>query len=159
MLPSIIALGLVVVFAVLITNARTSDPSLSRQRKRAATILIFMIVVQTVHFLEELRTGFHTAFGPVFGQPEMPLPVFVAFNVLCIVIFIAAVPGLISGSKFAFAAAWFLSIAGVLNGVAHPMLALATGGYFPGLFTSTLVFIVGLLLILRLKQASSPFSR
>lgn len=45
---------------------------------------------------------------------------------------------------------WFLGIAGVANGVAHPALSIRTGGYFPGLVTAPLVGIAGALLIRRL---------
>ena len=38
-----------------------------------------------------------------------------------------------------------------MNGLAHPLLAARTGGYFPGLFSSPLVgVVVGVLLLRRL---------
>ena len=40
---------------------------------------------------------------------------------------------------------WFLAIASALNGIAHPVLSMMGGGYFPGLLTSPLVGILGTL--------------
>ncbi len=42
-----------------------------------------------------------------------------------------------------------------MNGVVHPLLAVASGGYFPGLWSSPLVGIVGVLLL----RALGSFSR
>ena len=39
-------------------------------------------------------------------------------------------------------AAWFLAIAGMFNGIAHPLLALASGGYFPGLVSSPFIAVM-----------------
>jgi hypothetical protein len=41
------------------------------------------------------------------------------------------------------------------NGVAHPLLSVATGGYFPGLFTSPVVGGIGLVLLSRLWKATA----
>ena len=39
-----------------------------------------------------------------------------------------------------------LAIAGTFNGIAHPALALAAGGYFPGLISSPVIGVAGVLL-------------
>ena len=51
--------------------------------------------------------------------------------------------------------AWFLAIASVANGIAHPALALATGSYFPGLWTSPLMAAGGVLLWRRLMTITA----
>ncbi|MEQ8857548.1 MAG: HXXEE domain-containing protein [Pseudomonadales bacterium] len=84
----------------------------------------------------------------------MPLSVFVGFNLVCIGLWIAAIPGLRSASPWALGAAWFLAIAGVMNGIAHPLLAVAAGGYFPGLVSSPLIGVAGLVLWRRLRAAT-----
>jgi hypothetical protein len=38
--------------------------------------------------------------------------------------------------RTAGAALWFLAIAAIANGIGHPAMSLAVGGYFPGLFTA-----------------------
>ena len=50
---------------------------------------------------------------------------------------------------------WFLGVAGVANGLFHPLLALDAGGYFPGLVTSLLVAAVGLLLLAQLARVTT----
>ena len=50
------------------------------------------------------------------------------------------------GHRAALVPIWFFAIAMLLNGVAHPLLALWAGGYFPGLITSPLSGLVGVLL-------------
>jgi hypothetical protein len=42
------------------------------------------------------------------------------------------------------------------NGVAHPLLSMRTGGYFPGLVTSLLVGVIGILLLRRLALITEP---
>jgi hypothetical protein len=44
----------------------------------------------------------------------------------------------------------------VLNLLAHPMLALRTGGYFPGLLTAPLVGVLGILTIGELVRVTAP---
>jgi hypothetical protein len=51
---------------------------------------------------------------------------------------------------------WFLGIACALNGLAHPLLALRSGGYFPGLITSPLVGVAGVLLLWRTLRVTAP---
>lgn len=84
----------------------------------------------------------------------MSFSFFVAFNVTWLVIWAVSVRVLRTGHRGAFFAAWFLAIAGMINGVAHPLLALAAGGYFPGLVSSPFVAAACLLLWLRLRAAT-----
>lgn len=83
------------------------------------------------------------------------LSLFVAFNVTWIAIWMASIPFLRLGRRPAFFAAWFIAIAGVLNGIAHPMMAIASGGYFPGLVTSPIIGVAGVVLWQRLLRATS----
>jgi hypothetical protein len=53
-------------------------------------------------------------------------------------------------------AAWFLAIAGMVNGIAHPLLAVAAGGYFPGLISSPVIGSAGVWLWVRLRRATLP---
>lgn len=51
-------------------------------------------------------------------------------------------------------AAWFLAIAGMINGIAHLLLAISADGYFPGLVNSPFIGIAGVWLWLRLRRAT-----
>jgi hypothetical protein len=63
----------------------------------------------------------------------------VVFNVSWLLIWLISIPAAASSRRFAEWPLWFLAFALVLNGVVHPILALGTGGYFPGLLTTPLV--------------------
>jgi hypothetical protein len=124
------------------------------ERVTASWALGLATAVQSVHFVEEWATGFHVRFPALFGLEPMPLVFFVAFNLTWIAIWIASIPLLRSARKPAFFAAWFLAIAGMLNGIAHPVMALASGGYFPGLVSSPFIGLVSIYLWRRLKGAT-----
>jgi hypothetical protein len=86
----------------------------------------------------------------------MPFSFFVVFNVVWIAIWIASIPGLRSSRRIAFFAAWFLAIAGTLNGIAHPLMAVTARGYFPGLVSSPFVGLACIWLWSRLRLAARP---
>ena len=61
--------------------------------------------------------------------------------------------------RIAFLPVWFFVLAQLANAVAHPILAIVAGGYFPGLATSPVVGIVGLWLGVTLWRATASASR
>jgi hypothetical protein len=125
--PSIFALGLAALVAVLLAQYRRSPAENTAERATAARALLIAIVIQSFHFTEEAVTGFHERLPGLFGLPEISFPLFLTFNLVWLGIWLASVWGLRSAHPFAFFAAWFLSIAGLINGVAHPLLAIAAG--------------------------------
>lgn len=154
LIPSALALGLAALAAVFLAARRRSPPGATAERSAAAGVLALAVVIQSAHFLEEALTGFPGRLGDLFGLPGMPLWFFVGFNVLWIGIWIASVRGIRSGRAVAFFAAWFLAIAGMINGIAHPLMAVAGGGYFPGLVSSPLIAGVCVWLWVRLLRAT-----
>ena len=158
-LPSIVILGLVAVFAVQITCRRSSPADAGRERAAASAVLGLTTAIQSVHFAEEWATGFNVRFPALLGLDPMPLPFFVSFNLAWLAVWIASIPAIRLGRKLAFFAAWFLALAGILNGVAHPILAIVSDGYFPGLITSPLIGLAGVLLWKRLHEATSGPTR
>jgi hypothetical protein len=155
LIPSIAALGLAAFAAVHLTRRYPSPIERTMERATASRALALATAIQGGHFAEEWATGFHVRFPALFGLEPMPLPLFVAFNLTWIAIWIASVPLLRSARKFAFFAAWFLAIAGMLNGVAHPLMAAASGGYFPGLISSPFIGLASVYLWRRLHGATS----
>lgn len=153
-LPSIVVLGLVAVLALRLALRRSSPVEAEQERVSASVALGFATAIQSVHFAEEWATGFHARFPGLLGLEPMPLSFFVAFNLVWIAIWIVSVPFLRLGRKPAFFAAWFIAIAGVLNAFAHPMMAVAVGGYFPGLITSPVIGLAGAILWQRLQKAT-----
>ena len=155
LLPSIIVLGIVALVAIRLAVTRRLDSGTSAERHTVAILFAIATAIQAIHFIEEAATGFHERFPALLGLPPMPFSVFVAFNLVWIIIWIVSVPGVRIAHKGAFFAAWFLAIAGALNGIAHPLMAAATGGYFPGLYTSPVIGIAGILLWRRLHGATA----
>ena len=154
LLPSIFALGLAALAALILALRDRSPPANVAQRSAAAGALALAVGVQSIHFIEELVTGFHEKFGPLFGFPPMSMSVFVTFNLTWIGIWIVSISGLRSGWTIALFAAWFLAIAGMINGIAHPVMSIVFGGYFPGLVSSPFIAIACVRLWIRLREAT-----
>jgi hypothetical protein len=154
LLPSAIVLGLAALAALYLVMSRRSSPENVAERLAAARTLALAVGVQSVHFVEEATTGFHERLGALLGLPSMPLSFFVTFNLTWLAIWVVSVPGLRSARSGALFAAWFLAIAAMFNGIAHPLLAIAEGGYFPGLFSSPFIAAAGVWLWLRLRGAT-----
>lgn len=154
-IPSLVVLGLVAIAALGLLHRRLSPVGAEHERIAASRALAVATVFQSTHFSEEWMTGFHTRFPALLGLEPMPLWFFVPFNLVWIAVWIVSIPLLRRGRAFAFFAAWFMAIAGVLNGIAHPMMALASGGYFPGLLSSPLVGLAGVILWRRLQRSTS----
>jgi len=159
LIPSIVVLGLAAFAALQLALRRPSPTEFTMERATASRVLALATAIQSGHFAEEWVTGFNVRFPALFGLEPMPLSFFVVFNLTWIAIWIASVPLLRSSRKLAFFAAWFLAIAGVLNGVAHPLMAVASGGYFPGLISSPFIGLVSIVLWQRLKGATSSLER
>ena len=153
-LPSLIVLGLAGLAALHLVQSRWSPPEYREQRDAAARVLALSVGIQGVHFLEELTTGFHDRLGALLGLPSIPVGLFVAFNVTWLGVWIASVWRIRSARADAFFAAWFLAIAGVANGVLHPLLALAAAEYFPGVVTSSFISIACVWLFIQLHRAT-----
>ena len=139
---------------MIMARSRQSPAGCTRQRASAARALALATAAQTLHFAEETWAGFYVQFPALLGLPAMSLPFFLAFNLAWLAIWIASIEGLKSSRPVAFFAAWFLAIAGMLNGIAHPLMAIRSGGYFPGLATALLTGFAGAWLWIRLFRAT-----
>lgn len=146
-LPSIIALGSVLIIAGMIEAARPYVRQEMRQRRSFTVIAALTILAQAAHFLEELAFGFFVEFPAVFGLPPFTKSAFVLFNVTWLVVWATSLFGVRAGVALATWPLWFLGLAAVLNMIAHPVLGLRVGGYFPGFFTAPVVGVTGILLL------------
>ena len=108
------------------------------------------VLVHAGHFTEETLTDFHLRFPALLGLSPWPFEFFVTFNLIWMAIWLACVPILGRLPRLAGFPIWFLAIASSANGVFHPLLAAAAGGYFPGLWTSPLAGAVGIILLRQL---------
>jgi hypothetical protein len=145
-------LGVAALGALVLTLTR-AHPTSDRTELRAATwVALATLLVQAAHFVEELATGFRQQFPEQLGLVAWPRSFFVAFNLLWLVVWTASLPGLFRRRRAALAALWFLGLAALANGVAHPLLALRVDRYFPGLLTSPILGVAGFLLLRRLAR-------
>ena len=153
-LPSITILGSLALVALAASVRRSGFSADALPIQRAARAAAVTVAAQSIHFTEELATGFHVRFPELFGLGPMPLSFFVAFNVAWIGIWALSAHGLTSRNRLGLFPLWFLALAGIANGFAHPAFALITGGYFPGLVTSPVVAVLAFLLLRRLVEAT-----
>lgn len=112
------------------------------------------VALQAAHFAEELLTGFHVAFPTLLGLTPWSAPAFIAFNAGWLLLWTACLAWLARDRAAPGWPLWFLAWALAANGIAHPLLALRVGGYFPGAWTSPLVGVVGAMLWIRLVRVS-----
>lgn len=113
--------------------------------KRLVQLVVLGTFFHLIHFAEETLTGFYTAFPEFLNLAPWPVSFFVTFNLICVALWLTCIP-FIKNHQTALAPIWFLSIASTINLIAHPLLSLAVGGYFPGLYSSPLVGILGITL-------------
>lgn len=151
------ALWIAALLALLLSLSR---PAIGRDyRKGIRWLSGFTLALQLLHFGEEYLHRFYLRFPELLGLAAWPELFFVAFNLAWLTIWGAAIACL---EKFPRAAAfplWFLAIASAANGVAHPLMAAAVDGYFPGLWSALPPGILGFLLLRRLAVATARSGR
>jgi hypothetical protein len=150
-LPSVFLLTLLAAVAALLTLTRRRTGFHALSLHAAFKVYLVGLAIQCVHFPEELLTGFHRLLPQLFGLPPMPLGFSVGFNVGWIGIWGLSAFGLRAGVGIALFPVWFLALGLAANGVAHPVLSLLQGDYFPGLATSPFAGIFGVILLARLR--------
>jgi len=148
-------LYLPLVVAVVLTVFRPPQPGLPGTRRNLVEVFLIGIACQCIHCIEEFVTGIHLLFPPLFGLAPISAEVFVGFNVFWIGVWALAGYGVLRGIQIAYFPVWFFALAMCLNGIAHPLLSVWTAGYFPGLITSPVVGVMGVVIIRRLLQSTS----
>ena len=155
LIPSITALSVPAVIAVVLTMLR---PRLTRDARTMRRLLVAVgltICAQALHFVEELVTELYLALPTTFGFPAAPRSLFVQINVTALIVWAVALVGVRQGVVIALLPLWFLGFCEVLNLVLHPALALWTGGYYPGVFTAPLVGALGIWTVVELTRATA----
>lgn len=139
-----LGLTLVALAALVLTIARgrASVASIPRLRLVATATILF----QLGHFIEEAASRFYVRFPESLGLAPWSRVFFVTFNLFWLVAWLLAVACINTYWRISLFTLWFLAIASMANGIVHPLFSFAIGGYFPGLWTSPFVGILGLLL-------------
>jgi hypothetical protein len=118
---------------------------------RTQLVLSIGLGIQLAHFAEEYFTGFYQRYPPLLGLAPWSSDFFVIFNLSWLGIWTWALFVLGEGSRLASGAVWFFALAAIANGIAHPVLAVIGGGYFPGLFTAPFLGAAGVWLLMCLR--------
>lgn len=137
-----LTLAALAALALAITRGRVSAEFVPRIRLASTGAILF----QAGHFIEETLYQFYVRFPELLGLTPWSSKFFFAFNVFWLGAWSLAMVGINGFWRISSFALWFLAIASMANGIVHPVLALAIGGYFPGLWTSPFVGILGLVL-------------
>ncbi len=122
---------------------------------RTVNIAAICLAVHCLHFTEEYFAGFNERFPNLLGLPAWPVTFFVVFNLSLIGIWLLSIYGLRQTRWYAIFPVWFLALGSAVNGVAHPVMAILSEGYFPGLVTSPIAGLAGILLIRALWRDSN----
>lgn len=152
----LVPLGLLAVAAAVLTVRRGVVERRNPVLTRLLVVYGAAIAVQTLHFFEERFTGFPEAFPDLLGFGPWSDAFYTGFNVVWIVVWIAAGFGVAAGWRVAYFPVWFLALAACANGIAHPLIAIATGGYFPGLWTALVLGVIGVVLLRMLVRETHP---
>jgi len=134
------------------------DPVAGDQVPAVRKVASLAILSQLAHFTEEYLYDFHLRFPAILGLIAWPRQAFAAFNLFWLVIWLVALAALVRLPRASAFPLWFLAIASIANGLVHPVLSLTVRDYFPGLWTSPLVAVLGVLLISTLSTATRPGS-
>ena len=156
MLPAAALYVLPFIFAVALAIwlVRSGNRVSETDRNRLAVLFLAGIACQCLHFGEEYVTGLYNYFPPLPGGMRLTAGLFAGFNLFWIGIWLLSAWGIRHNLRIAWLPAWFFGLAMCLNGVAHPLLAIRAGGYFPGLITSPVVGIAGFLVTRKLYRHS-----
>ena len=130
-----------------------ADPAM---RRRVAGYYAAAMAVQGVHFAEEWAAEFHLRYPALLGLHPWSIELWAGFNLAWLAIWCLALVGLLRCWRPALFPVWFLALACLVNCVAHPLLALAAGGYFPGLWSAPVCGLVGVPLFLLLNRFTDP---
>ncbi len=142
--------------ALLLTLARATPSAKSNEAWWVKRIAAASILLHSLHFIEEWQTGFHMRFPMLLGLAPWTSAFFVSFNLFFIAIWTLSLAVLRSQTHMALFPLWFLAIAATANGIAHPLFSAVAADYFPGLLTSPLVGICGVMLMRALFVFTRP---
>jgi len=135
--------------------AAASEP----MEPRIRAVFLALVLAQVAHSLEEYAFRFYEVFPPARFLndlvPGLTQPVFIIVNALLasfgLWCFLANVR---LGSKSARDWVWIWVVIELFNGLAHPVWAIATRGYVPGLATAPLLLGLAGYLFHRLRATA-----
>lgn len=138
---------------------------LNKQSDKIVNFYWFLGLAQVLHSMEETYTNLYTYFRsmsetlhniihwiPVFG---ISADWFAIFNYLMIALMLGSVPSVEKGSAWSFYLMWTWAIVEFLNGIFHISMWFIKGSYFPGGISGPILFVLSILFIQQLINASN----
>lgn len=105
--------------------------------------LVFYLIalaVQMLHFAEEVVMDFHIRLPALLGQEPYSLNALIIFNMVAYFFFIlGGIAIYLKKMQFMVIPVFYIMMGVVVNAGGHILLALYTGGYFPGLWTALIL--------------------
>jgi hypothetical protein len=129
--------------------------------RRISAAFLALVAVQALHSIEEYSFGFYEVFPPArlihALVPGLPRPGFIVFNTLLVLFGLwCAFSNVIPATGSARDWVWIWVAIELFNGLAHPIWAVAIGGYNPGLATSPALLGLAIYLFHRLRTTPEP---
>jgi hypothetical protein len=129
--------------------------------RRGRTLFLLLILAQAAHSVEEYAMGLFAVFAPArlvssLFSADLATGFLVANTILCGFGFACWALPVRSGWRSARGVAWFWAYLELGNGIGHSLMAVATGGYFPGALTAPLLFGLGGWLAALLARTRDP---
>lgn len=146
--------GIALILTILRHEVKQQHPAAALNR--FMHLFLVGVALQCLHFIEEFVTGLYIHLPAFLDLAPWSPEFFVAFNLAWIAIWIISAIGIYHHFPAAYFPVWFFIFGMVGNGVFHPLLALATQGYFPGLVTSPIVGVISIILFTKLWELTQP---
>lgn len=158
MLLGTLILDTIALVALILTIVRPAIQE-ADARDRIITLFLVGVAAQCFHFIEEFSTGLYRLLPESMGLVPWSGEFFVVLNLSWIAVWLLSAVGLRRDLRVAYFPIWFFTIGMTGNLFFHPLLALNAGGYYPGLWTSPIVGVLGILLLAGLLRHTRPRPR
>ncbi|MBT8220270.1 MAG: HXXEE domain-containing protein [Bacteroidia bacterium] len=135
-------------FCLRFFSSQPPDP------EKLLPLYLLALGIQFIHFTEEYLTGFVTKLPQLFGQDPYSIDSWVVFNMVAYAVFILGAIAIYQKRRAYLIIPVFFVIAGVfMNSIAHILLTVYVGGYFPGLLTALIYSVLIPLFVRQFKSA------
>lgn len=110
---------------------------------KTVPLYLLLLGIQFLHFTEEYLTGFNEKLPALLGETPYPMEYWITFNMIAYFVFTLGGIILYKQIKELLIIPIFFILTGViLNSIAHLLLSIYVGGYFPGLITAFIYMLI-----------------
>jgi ABC-type multidrug transport system permease subunit len=132
---------------------------MNKQQNWIPWLYLTLGLTQAAHSVEEVLTGLWKNLPAVTGLLHARLPFvpvlnwsaegFAAANLVIVAVILGFSPFVFQEHVWAFKIAGVVAVIEVLNGAIHMIPAIVKGGYWSGSISAIILFIIGLLILIR----------